>query len=130
MFYKAVVQSVLLYGCETWVITPAVQRTLDGFHNRVTRQIAGRQPRRVNGEWVYPPIAEARELAGLWPLNEYVRRRQQTLVDTIAARPILELCKAATRPSGSPRRQWWWTHAPTPTGGEEAVEDEEEDDSS
>jgi len=22
MFYKAVVQSVLLYGCETWVVTP------------------------------------------------------------------------------------------------------------
>jgi len=34
MFYKAVVQSVLLYSSETWVVTPlAVLKVLEGFHH-------------------------------------------------------------------------------------------------
>jgi len=41
MFYKAVVQSVLLYSSETWVVTPAVLKVLEGFHHRVARQLLG-----------------------------------------------------------------------------------------
>ena len=35
-FYKAVVQAVLLFGEETWVITPRTDRSLDIFQHRVT----------------------------------------------------------------------------------------------
>ena len=31
-FYKAVVQSVLLYGSETWNLSRAVLAQLEGFH--------------------------------------------------------------------------------------------------
>ena len=31
-FYKAVVQSLLLYGSETWVISKSVMARLEGFH--------------------------------------------------------------------------------------------------
>ena len=51
-FYKAVIQSVLLYGSETWTVTPAMLRTLEGFHHRVVRRITGavayRRERRVD----------------------------------------------------------------------------------
>ena len=47
------------------------------------------------------------ELAGLFPLSHYVCKRQWTLEDTIATRPVLGLCIEATRLSGSPRRLWW-----------------------
>jgi hypothetical protein len=33
-FSKAIVQSVLLYGRETWVLSPAVLARLEGFHTR------------------------------------------------------------------------------------------------
>lgn len=60
IFYKAVVQAVLLYGCETWVVTPAVLAALEGFHHRVARRLSGRQPRYLPGrdEWVFPPIVK------------------------------------------------------------------------
>ena len=32
-FYVAVVQAVLMYGSETWVMIPRIGRTLDGFHH-------------------------------------------------------------------------------------------------
>ena len=32
LFYKAVVQSVLIYGLEKWFLTPRVVRTLRVFH--------------------------------------------------------------------------------------------------
>ena len=39
--YKAAVQSKLLYGSETWVLTTPMVKVLEGFHHRVIRQIAG-----------------------------------------------------------------------------------------
>ena len=33
-FYKAVSQAVLLFGAETWVLTPRMERDLDSFHYR------------------------------------------------------------------------------------------------
>jgi hypothetical protein len=39
-FYKAIVQSVLLYGSETWVLSPAVMARLKGFHIRRAYRMA------------------------------------------------------------------------------------------
>lgn len=108
MFYKAVVQSVLLYGCEMWTFTPAMLRVLEGFHHRVARRISGKTARRVNGRWVYPPIREALELAGLLPIDQYILVRQRTLVEKIATRPIYQLCREVERLSGSSSRTYWW----------------------
>ena len=59
-FYKAVAQAVLIFGAETWVLTPRMERALDSFQHRVARRITGRQPRRRGyGSWYYPPLAEA-----------------------------------------------------------------------
>ena len=44
--YVTVVQAVMLYGFETWVMTPRSGRVLDGFHHRVARKLIVRQPRR------------------------------------------------------------------------------------
>ena len=35
MLFKVVVQAVLIFGAETWVITPRMGRTLGGFQQRV-----------------------------------------------------------------------------------------------
>ena len=51
--YLTVVQSVLLYGSETWVLTPHMKRVLVGSHHRVTSRMTGRQPLKGwDGGWV------------------------------------------------------------------------------
>ena len=61
-FLKVVFQAVFLFGSETWVVTPRLSRTPGGFHDQVTPQFTGKQPRRQpNGIWVYLPILEALE---------------------------------------------------------------------
>ena len=53
MFYRAIIQSVLLYGVETWTVTPAMMKVLESFHNRVARRLAGMMPYRDGqDEWV------------------------------------------------------------------------------
>ena len=60
MLYKVVVQTVLLYGSEIWVATESMLKVLEGFHHRVARWIVGNTDRRtVDGEWEYPPVADA-----------------------------------------------------------------------
>ena len=46
MLFKVVVQVVLLFGSEMWVMTPCMERALDSFQHRVAQPITGRQSRR------------------------------------------------------------------------------------
>jgi hypothetical protein len=39
--YKAILQAVLLYGAESWVITTGMQQKLESFHHRCSRYITG-----------------------------------------------------------------------------------------
>ena len=48
-FYTAVVQAVLLFGAETWVLTPRMEKALDSFQSRVARRTTGRQPQQKKG---------------------------------------------------------------------------------
>ena len=45
-FYTAVNQAVLLFGAETWVLTPRMEKSLESFQSWVGMKITGRQPRR------------------------------------------------------------------------------------
>ena len=109
MFYKAVVQSVLLYGSETWVWSQAMVQRLRGFHNRVVRRLAGRLPRLLHGEWVYPPIEEAYEITGVQPLDVYIARRRSTFLPKVEGRPIWDLCRQAGRLHATPTRtSFYW----------------------
>ena len=38
-FFYATVESVLLYGCETWTLKPAIQKSLDGCYTRMPRAV-------------------------------------------------------------------------------------------
>ena len=48
MFYQGVVASQLLFGSETWVLTPSRLRALEGFHVKEARRLTGMKPKRVN----------------------------------------------------------------------------------
>ena len=45
-FYVAVVQAVILFGSEKWVVTPQMEKALAGFRHQAFRQMAGMGPKR------------------------------------------------------------------------------------
>ena len=40
-FFRSVVESILLYGCETWSLTGALETKLDGNYTRLLRYVQG-----------------------------------------------------------------------------------------
>ena len=51
-FFIAVVQSVLLFGEETCVVTPCMGRVLGGFQDQVEKRLTGKLPwRREDRKW-------------------------------------------------------------------------------
>ena len=108
-FYIAVTQVVLLFGSETWVLTERMEKALDSFQSRVARKITGRHPRRRKDRiWVYPPLAGIMKETGMVGIRTSILRRQNTVAQLIATRPILDLCKQATRrPGAQVSRRWW-----------------------
>ena len=83
-FYKAVAQAVFLFGAETWVLTPRIERALGSFQHRFARRISGNQLRRwVDGRWEYPLLVEALGEAGFKGIMNLVTRRQNTVADYI-----------------------------------------------
>ena len=55
MFYKSVVQAVLFYGSEIWLITDSMMKVLEGFQHCIARRITGKTERRVREErWECP----------------------------------------------------------------------------
>ena len=77
-FFKAVVQEVLLFGEETWVLTYIMERALNIFQKRVTQRLTGRQSRRRGDRiWDHPPLTAAMAEAGFEEIRTYVTRRQK-----------------------------------------------------
>lgn len=111
-YYKAVCQAVLLYGCETWVITQAICNKLESFHHRVARQISKLRihPDPNTGEWIYPPIDTALARAGLLPIQEYINRRRNYLLPWARERPLLQQSQLLGSGFGGPRRLYWWSY--------------------
>ena len=75
-FFKAVVQQVLLFGSETWVVLPRVERALRSFIHGAARQITGKQPRiGWDGKWYYPSLVGAMKEAGFTDVRKSITRR-------------------------------------------------------
>ena len=107
--YKAVAQSVILYGRNIWVVTGEMLKVLEGFHYQAARRITGMTEKRGAGrEWEYPLVVEAMETAGIHPIGVYISRRQATIAERVACRPIYELCMEVERMTGKRRLVRWW----------------------
>ena len=96
------VQAVLLFRAEVWVLTLRMERSLDSFQNRVTRQIARRhRRRRGGGSWAYPLLEEVMREAGFEVIRKSVTRRQNTVAQYTTTRQILDLCERSIRRPGA-----------------------------
>ena len=124
MFYRGVVQAVLLFGSETWALGPALLARLEGFHIRAAYRMALRhRPQRDPvGVWTYPDSASVLNECGLQTVEVYIRRRRAAIVDWVATRPLHAACREGEPMRGSPRHLWWWEQ-------EFALDEDEEADS-
>ena len=122
MMYKAVVQAVILYGRKIWVATDEMMAVLEVFHNRIAGPISGTTARKSNDrEWEWALVDAALEVTGIWPIMEYVRRRQATIVEYASGRPIYEHFTGTERMEGSSRFLWWWEQKNVPKQAEREV---------
>ena len=102
-------QAVLIFGSETWVVTAHTGKALGGFQDQVARWLTGRLPRRtLDRKWTYTSAATAQEEAGLLTMEEYIRRRQNTVVQYITTRSLLDMCEGSERAPGAQVGMRWW----------------------
>ena len=59
------------------------------------------QRRRGDGKWEYTSAEAEIVEAGFETMETYIRRRHNTVVQYIATRPLLDLCKAMGRKQGA-----------------------------
>ena len=87
---------MLLFGEETWVVSPMMEQALSAFIHGAARRLTGRQPwRGRDGKWHYPSLEGAMTEAGLTDIRTSIQRRQKTVTQYIATRPLLDLCEGA-----------------------------------
>ena len=76
-FFKVVLQAVLLFRLDNWVVTPYMGKALEGFQAQVERRFMGQLlQRKPDGKWIYTTEATARGDTGLLKMEEYIRRCQ------------------------------------------------------
>ena len=81
-----------MYGLETWVMTPCIERVWGGCHHRVACSLTVRQPwSGSDGGWVYPPLVESMAEVVLHEVETYVSLRQNKVAHSIATSPIMYL---------------------------------------
>ena len=108
LFFKAVVQAVLIFGAETWVVTPHTSKALGGFQTQVARRLTGRLPRRIpDRKWRYKLVEAAKEEAVFLMMEEYIRQRKNTVAHYIATQSLLDLCEGSERAPGAQVGMRW-----------------------
>ena len=64
---------MILFGAETWVLNPWIERAMESFMHGAAHRITGKQPRRGwDGKWYYPSLAGARKEAGFTEIRKSV----------------------------------------------------------
>ena len=110
-FYVTVVQAVLLYGADSWVVSKGNMRKLQSFHRRAVRYMTNQHiTKRGEGDWVYPDHGELERQCGLHPIATYIEQRRGTLRKYLEDfRPDLLAAALATRaPARHPNKLLWW----------------------
>ena len=106
--YKVVVQATLLFGTESWVVSPRIRRPLGGFRHRVARRLKKMQPKRTGvGRWIYLQMDMAMKSVGIEEVETYVLRLQNTISQYILTWMILKLYLEAERRMGARVSMIW-----------------------
>jgi hypothetical protein len=112
IFYKATMQSILLFGSETWNLSPQSLKCLEGFHKRANWRMAGKRSTKLpDGTWTYPNSAAVLDEVGLKTIAHYIGVRRQHIASYIVDKPIFQTCMDGVRRRGSGVCQFWWAQS-------------------
>ena len=68
--YEAVVQTVLLYGIDIWVVMGLMLTVLESFHHQLDKLIVENTAWSDGyGSWELQPAEEYLEVIGMWPIK-------------------------------------------------------------
>jgi hypothetical protein len=109
-FYKAIVQSVLLYRSKTWVLSKAVMARLEGFHICAAYWKAKEYVPcwGAHCQWVNPSSDKVLEECGMHTIQHYSNVRRQTIARYVVDHSIFAKCREADQRRGLVPRQWRW----------------------
>ena len=80
-FYRAVVQAIILYRSETWVLWESMAKRIEGTHMEFLRMITGKRAKKLgDGKWETPGVEGIQEASGNKPSRVYIERRKATMV--------------------------------------------------
>ena len=114
-FYKVVIQAILLYGSESWVVTNKCLQRRNSFHHRVACSITGmyghpdlNDPER----WVYPDMDEVLDKVGLFEVEVYIERRRQSVFHNYVTghSPWFRRCVNQLTTVGNCKKKTWWSY--------------------
>jgi len=110
--YWSVIRPIVVYGCETWVLTESIIQRLSVFEWKILRKIFG-PTIEDNGIWGIKTIKELDELINLWNIINYVKTRRLSWFGHMNRMPVTSIvrkmykCKPFTnRPVGWPKSRW------------------------
>ena len=106
----AIVQAVLLYGADSWVISKKDWQKLESFHNRALRYMTGQHIRKEGDEWKYPNHTVLEGQCQLFPIQTYIKRRRGTLwkyLKEYRKELVEEMEKASVPPKNVNKILWW-----------------------
>ena len=92
-FYILVLQATLLFGSNTGVVTPHMQRNLEGFHHRVERHLTGKITcHQADGVYICHTLEEAMQESVFEKMEVYIERLQNMVTQYISTWTIMDLC--------------------------------------
>lgn len=104
-------QAVLLFGSETWTLSPASLKSLEGFHIRAACCMVGMQPTwNPDGTWKYPSSKDdVLKAEDLKTIGHYIGvcRERETIARFIVDQPLFALCLDGGRRRGSTHCTFW-----------------------
>ena len=84
-FYRVVVQAVLLFGAETWVVLAAMLNKIKGVHVGFLRQVMEMKAQRIGDEtWIKEGTDRVIQAAGTKLLMKYIYKRQVKLAEWVS----------------------------------------------
>ena len=111
--HRTVILPVVLYGCETWLLTLQEERKLKVFENIVLRRIFGPRRNEVTGEWRRLRNEELNDLYSSPNIVRVINLRRMRWAGHVARMGeergvyrVLVGKPEGRRPLGRPRRRW------------------------
>ena len=108
IFYKVIVQTILLFGAESWVINENVRNKLRTFHNRCARFITGRFITKEEDIWIFPDTKTTLEVADLLSIDEYIMNRRNTISEYAMGTKLYSKCANSGNFNKSDNKLEWW----------------------